>query len=325
MKIINAKNVCQALPQTINYLRHYGKGESSRAGNVLVSPGPMITVTERPRERVLFSAERDANPFFHLAEAIWMLAGGHNCLFLDRYIKDFSKRYAETDGTLHDAYGWRWRGSLGFDQLGIVVDKLLNDPRDRQAVIQMWDGSADGENDLMGIWKSRPCNTTIFLRLRDYKLDMTICCRSNDMLWGCHGANAVHFSVLQEYLACRLDAEIGFMYQLSNNAHVYMDHLPRHNADLNDDRYDYMKPMAMFTDPETIDEDIGKAIHCVEDQDFFYNSFTNKWFKNTFMNAMEAHSLFKEKLWQTALAKAKEIEAPDWRSACSEWIQRRIK
>jgi thymidylate synthase len=54
-------------------------------------------------------------------------------------------------------------------------------------------------------------------------LDLTVLCRSNDVVWGAYGANAVHFSVLQEYLAGRIGVDVGVMYQFSNNYHGYVD------------------------------------------------------------------------------------------------------
>jgi hypothetical protein len=52
------------------------KPQGSRAGDVLVAPHPVMSVTSIPTERVLFDPARDANPFFHLFESLWMLAGG---------------------------------------------------------------------------------------------------------------------------------------------------------------------------------------------------------------------------------------------------------
>jgi hypothetical protein len=45
------------------------------ATKVLVSQTPVVTCYSAPTQRVLFSPMRDANPFFHLMEALWMLAG----------------------------------------------------------------------------------------------------------------------------------------------------------------------------------------------------------------------------------------------------------
>lgn len=326
MQIIKVRNVCQALPQTISYLNEHGRVEPSRGGEVLVAPTPMMTITEHPRERVLFSAKRNANPFFHLAEAMWMLSGRNDAKFLDRFIHDFSTKYAEEDGTLHDAYGYRWRAGFGADQLSAVVDRLIQDPLDRQSVIQMWDPSIDFNDDLLRKWKSKPCNTNIYLRINENKLDMTVCCRSNDMLWGCHGSNAVHFSILQEYLAARIDVEIGTMYQLSNNAHVYLNQSHIIKKDLEDDRYsnNHIYPISMFTDPEYIDEDTDEFLLNYENDKIIDESdYANGWFANTLGKALHAHKLYKQKQFTAALMVAEEIEAMDWRIACYEWIERK--
>jgi hypothetical protein len=45
--------------------------------------------------------------------------------------------------------------------------------------------------------------------------------RSNDMIWGAYGANAVQFSFLQEYLAAAIGAWVGTYRQVSNSFHVY--------------------------------------------------------------------------------------------------------
>jgi thymidylate synthase len=332
MKIVTARNVCQALPQTMKHICNEGTHESSRAGDVIVAPAPMVIVTQCPRERVLFSSIRDANPFFHLAEAIWMLAGRNDAKFLDRYVSDFSKLYAEEDGRLHDAYGYRWRYSFGFDQLDAVVQKLTANPNDRQNVIQMWDTRNDENNDLLGSWRSRPCNTSVFLRLNNGKLDMTVVCRSNDMLWGAHGSNAVHFSILQEYLAARIDAEIGVMYQLSNNAHIYADQFEKLELEsvdeLLDDRYsDFVIPMAMFTDPEMIDDDITTFMKCIDEEkllDYGHGDYYNDWFDTVLTSMLLAHQFFKRKMYRDAIETAVEIEAADWRTAAMEWLERRI-
>jgi hypothetical protein len=75
--------------------------------------------------------------------------------------------------------------------------------------------------DLTGPWKDRPCNTHVYFDCRGLRLNMTVCCRSNDMLWGAYGANVVHFSILQEVLAAEIGVPVGIYRQVSNNFHVY--------------------------------------------------------------------------------------------------------
>lgn len=363
---INCENVNQALSAGVRLLQQIGRPEETRAGDCLVAPGPVITVTRSPTQRVLFSRTRDANPFFHLVEAIWMLAGQKTPQPLNRYVADFGSRFAEAGGEVHGAYGFRWRHHFGLDQLEAVVQRLRRDPGTRQCVIQMWDctsmfmdvnygdGNVQSEEqgavDLIGDWKDRPCNTHAYVRIRGLSpildhveqsvLDLTVCCRSNDIVWGAHGANAVHFSVLQEYLAARVGCEVGTLYQLSNNYHVYVDFLrtlesraaeeedgiPLVDA-LADDRYFHgVRPAKMFISPDEIDADCRNFMDWHEREILTCTAphFENPWFKVVACPAARAHRLFRAKKKAEALTEAAQVMAEDWRLACCEWIARRI-
>src|SRR5690606_25799426 len=48
---------------------------SPRGMETLEFRGTFITEYSHPQERVLFSAVRDANPFFHFMESLWIMAG----------------------------------------------------------------------------------------------------------------------------------------------------------------------------------------------------------------------------------------------------------
>jgi hypothetical protein len=148
------------------------------------------------------------------------------------------------------------------------------------------------------------------------------------MIWGAHGSNAVHFSILQEYLACRMDLGIGSMYQISNNAHVYMDAYKRLIAkaspeQLCDDRYSAKDVQAkpMFDEPDAIDDDIDKFLGT----DFDYTDYVNEWFIHTATPMKMAHRAIKQKDYAKAINYASGIEAPDWKAACTEWILRRMQ
>jgi hypothetical protein len=167
-----------------------------------------------------------------------MLAGRNDIEFLKNYAKQM-ELYSDDGGiTQPGAYGHRWRNYFGYDQLPIVIDELKKDPMTRRCVLTMWNGF---HRDLMAdtdtyveevksdLEKARdgskdvPCNTHVYFSLHTGKLDMTVCCRSNDIVWGAYGANAVHFSVLQEFVALAVGAPMGRMYQISNNYHAYID------------------------------------------------------------------------------------------------------
>lgn len=341
MQVIRVRNVCEALSVGVGFLMREGVKEQSRNGPVLVAPCPVTTVYDYPTERVLLSTARDANPFFHLYEAMWMLAGRRDAESLNLFVKDFGARFAEPDGRIHDAYGYRWRNMLGVDQLDVITYRLKRDPTDRQCVLQMW----STVSDLMpGPEKTRPCNTHAYFRVRQADampvLDMTVCCRSNDMILGGYGANAVHFSVLQEYLAARIDVLVGRYYQLSNNCHVYESELEKIHRRmtirqpiveaLTRDEYVEM-PAHVHTQPLVYDaatfdheltlvmrqHDAGIAGH----QD--WSEIKNRFLVDTFWTAMVAFHRWRSANKFSAITMAEKIAAPDWRRACVEWMNRR--
>lgn len=222
-KVIRARNVQEAYRQGMVYLAKHGRVEDSRNGPVRVAPGPVMTEYARPMERVILDAGRDANPFFHLMESLWMLAGRDDVASICVYAKPLAA-YSDDGVSFNASYGHRWRRYFGFDQITHVINTLRQDPNTRRAVIQMWDGAKDGR----GVSKDFPCNTAVYFRTRGAthgtrELDMTITNRSNDIIWGAYGANAVHMSVLHEFVAHMSDIHVGKMYQLSNNYHAYLD------------------------------------------------------------------------------------------------------
>ena len=89
-------------------------------------------------------------------------------------------------------------------------------------MIGMYDPSIDAHPK----WKDRPCNTHIYLRIVSGHLDMTVCNRSNDAVWGMTGANAVHMTYLQEMIACGIGKPVGRYYVMTNNLHIYEHHWP---------------------------------------------------------------------------------------------------
>jgi thymidylate synthase len=303
-------------------------------------------------ERVLFCKKRDANPFFHLMEGLWMLAGRKDSAYLNRYVATFGERFGESDGTIHDAYGHRWRKALGFDQLDVIVEKLRTNPKDRQCVLQMWSGDPDQENDLLGDWKGRPCNTHVYFAVRTVlvpspaplrsmdrvsMLDMTITCRSNDAVWGAHGANAVHFSMLQEYMAGRIGVEVGTMYQFSNNYHGYVSELDRIGDPIELSGVDPysagMKPRVMATDWSKFDADLVAFMKWHDDGLRDGQSITspmngagalhNDWFVSVAGKVALARWQWTHGCKPSARTTVEAITAMDWRAACLEWMDRR--
>lgn len=234
MEVIHAVNVNDALAKCLVSLVQVGERRESRNGPVLGFPGPVATSYARPNQRVLFSPMRNANPTFHLLESLWMLAGRNDLKFPATFVKNM-KSFSDNGRTLHGAYGYRWRQHFGYDQLDWIADELQANPESRRMVLQMWDAGSNAEekelkNDLYvanhgGL--DVPCNTSIYFDCRGGKLNMLVSCRSNDIIWGCYGANAVHMSVLQEYMAAKIGIPMGVYTQMSNDLHLYESKMPK--------------------------------------------------------------------------------------------------
>jgi hypothetical protein len=182
---------------------------------------PVATTYFRPAECVLTDPVRDCNPFFHVYEALWMLAGRED-VARPKYYSPQIAAYSDDAETFNGAYGYRWRSYFEGDQLIELIRLLKQDPDTRRAVLSMWDGAADLYSGLVGS-KDVPCNTHAYFKIREGQLHMTVCNRSNDAVWGCYGANAVHFSILQQFLAAAVEAEVGHYTQVSDSLHVYLE------------------------------------------------------------------------------------------------------
>lgn len=338
MQTFLTRNVQEAYYYGLNWIRSYGSPEPSRNGAVLVAPSPVMTVYQEPMERVILDAGRDANPFFHLMEAMWMLAGRKDVESISHYNANM-RSYSDDGRTFNAAYGHRWRHHFGSNQIVKVIEQLRADPTTRRAVIQMWDGAHDGR----GQSKDWPCNTAVFFRALQkigggYRLDMTITNRSNDVIWGAYGANAVHMSVLQEFVAALCGMEVGRMYQLSNNYHVYAEILEKVGTADVGVAYTYvenLKPTPLFLkrDGNLLTDEIDEIFEQIET---WWTGFGRPNVEVPLYNFMHADAVqtlqfmrsawweYKNKNLTEALLLSREIPGPDWSRACTEWVQRRI-
>jgi hypothetical protein len=203
-------------------VRHSGwkdwRNVSPRGMATLEHDGPLVTEYSKPAQRVLFDPVRDANPFFHFFEALWILNGDQDVAFL-KFFNGNIARYSDDGKTFHAPYGYRLRQFFGKDQLLGAAHMLYADRDTRQVVLQIWNARTDlGERT-----RDMPCNDMIFLKIRDDKLNMSVLCRSNDAVWGAYGANAVQFSTLQEWVAGAVGVGVGAYRQFSDSFHLYLD------------------------------------------------------------------------------------------------------
>tara|TARA_R100001443_G_scaffold14024_2_gene23950 strand:- start:7733 stop:8782 length:1050 start_codon:yes stop_codon:yes gene_type:complete len=334
MKVIKARNVNDAFLLGLDLFqdpRNFREQES-RNGTTYEALEPVTTVYEKPWERVLLLKIRDANPFFHFIEGLWMLAGRKDLAPLTRYVKSM-ENFSDDGETLWGAYGWRWRSYFHKDQIKMVIEMLRNNPDDRRCVLQMWDANKDlGRNS-----KDVPCNTSIYFKIRDKQLHMTVCNRSNDMLWGAYGANAVHMSMLQEYIAGHLEISMGTYRQVSDSFHVYHNEVWERVKGVEIDPwtysslknpYDTLDGIAytnFITKPEVFDWELDRFfnIHPEDMPSYDDDTWDNPAFKNIAVPMVKTFNAHKKRDYELAYKEVMRILPNDWMTACFDWIKKR--
>lgn len=163
-----------------------------------------------PYNRVTFVEGRRINPFFQLAESLWIVSGRSDVNWLEHFnatIGQFSD-----DGEYFNApYGERMRYWNKNDAHSIIINpidqlydaykKLLTDRDTRQAVIVLYNPMFDNSRYTIGEkGKDICCNLIFTFKIRDNKLYMTVFNRSNDIHWGLFGANLCQFSTIHELM-----------------------------------------------------------------------------------------------------------------------------
>jgi thymidylate synthase len=328
MIVIRARNVHAALHVALNH-PDFTVMRESRNGKVIMFPEPVTTVYQAPLERVVFWKERDANPFFHFYESLWMLGGRNDVASLTRYVprmKDFSDDGEKFAG----AYGYRWRNHFqSGDQLVEIISNLKKNPNDRRQVLQMWDTDFD-LRDQEGA-KDLPCNTQAMFSVNHAgALDMLVTNRSNDIILGAYGANAVHFSYLQEYVAWFAGYPVGTYRQVSNNFHAYM------NKDL-----EKLQPLLGAKPTQPYDSTVIRHVPLTNtadraEWDAQLGSFLDNhraepgmdlFFRKVADPIIRAHALYKAdkdlRRFNSIHAVLHTCKDTAWRAACQQWMLER--
>lgn len=334
MQIVS-RNTNTLAPDVYELMKCTGVQEESRNGPVLRIPEPVLIGLTNPWERVNFCPERDANPFFHLIEACAMLANVNNAPFLAHFASNMLN-YSDDGLCYNSFYGTRLFSTWG-NQLNAIIENLKNDPASRQEVALIWNPA-----DLRNRTKDKACNLALLFSInpRNGCVEMTSLNRSNDAIWGMvNGANIVHLSLFQEYVACALGRNIGNWWHLSNNLHVYVENpkWPKvRDFTTTNDPYKDVHPnnlVALFRDPEDkaiFDLELRKLMEACLGAYRANDVISPEGFELPFIkNACWVFNIWqfrKSKEWDTGSLLdfcEENLIAEDWRMACKSWLTRR--
>lgn len=220
----------QVYPVMNDYLMTAREWQPSRDGNVKEMLD-FKTILTNPYRRLVGGHNRNINPFFLLAEAMWIFEGRKDLRFLHLFNKNMDN-FSDDGKVFHAPYGFRLRhwgvrsedkfceenlhAAQGYDQIADAIKIFENNPNTRQVVLMIW----NPDFDLGTKSKDIPCNDTVMLKIRNGKLITTIQNRSNDLHWGLP-TNIFQFSFLTEVMANCLGIELGTQTHNSQSLHIY--------------------------------------------------------------------------------------------------------
>lgn len=216
--------------------------ECSPRGKLIKELRPVMIGFQNPYNRVSFLGSRRVNPFFQLAESLWIVSGRADVRWLTKFNANMSS--FSDDGVWFNApYGeriraWNKNALHGviinpIDQMLDAYNKLLADKDTRQAVVVISNPMFDNYRYTVGEkGKDIACNLIFTFKIRNDKLNITVFNRSNDAHWGLWGANLCQFSTIQEVMLNWLrnsgiddfaNLELGTYTQMTDSLHIYLD------------------------------------------------------------------------------------------------------
>jgi Thymidylate synthase len=145
------------------------------SGVILELRNPLARLSRTETKGTLFSC---------LGETLWYLARSNELEFIKYYISIYG-RFAESDGTIHGAYGPRLFGMrTGVNQIDNIIKMLRRKPNSRQAVVQLFNAE-----DLWKDYNDIPCTCTMQFFVRKRSLHLVVHMRSNDAFLGLTARN----------------------------------------------------------------------------------------------------------------------------------------
>lgn len=230
LAVVKTDTFSEVYPVINEYLMKEKEWEMSRDGNVKEILD-FKTILTNPYRRLVGGKDRNINPFFLLAEAMWIFYGRKDVRFLTLFNKNM-ENFSDDGKVFHAPYGFRLRhwgvrsedkfceenlhAAQGYDQIADAIKMFENNTNTRQVVLSIW----NPDFDLGTKTKDIPCNDIIMLKIRNGKLITTIQNRSNDLHWGLP-TNIFQFSFLSEMIAACLGIELGTQTHNSQSLHVY--------------------------------------------------------------------------------------------------------
>lgn len=147
----------------------------------------------------------------------WYLSGNPSVEEIKKFAPMWDKMH-NGNNIVNSNYGYQWMKN---NQLNKCIEQLKKDSNSRQAWITIYDGKEKCLYDF-----DTPCTLSVGFDIKPEtpnKLDMTVCMRSNDLIFGfCNDQYC--FSKLQQMVADELGLNVGTYYHFAHDLHIYERH-----------------------------------------------------------------------------------------------------
>lgn len=220
-------NASEALPDIMRRVMQLGAEVNSRNGNTRELLMTQIELTQ-PWPLEITTTGRKVSLPAQIAETMWVLAGRNDVGWLAHYLPRAAE-FSDNGETWRGGYGPRIRGFRGLvdsdnhvgtvDQFQHVINLLLEDPKTRRAVINIYDPAVDTEPG-----KDIPCNNWLHFIARNGRLNLHVATRSNDLMWGWSGINSFEWSALLTIVAGLTNLSAGSINFSISSLHLYEQH-----------------------------------------------------------------------------------------------------
>ena len=225
---IEGTTPAHTLPTMLDNLLQNGIQQPSRNGDTLEVRNACIYVGTSLHPYMV-TPHRKASLPAQIAETMWVLSGRNDVAFLRHYLPR-AAQFSDDGATWRGGYGPRlrnWSGgtdlaSENIDQLGHVVDLLIQDKDTRRAVMAIYDPAVDTADG-----KDIPCNNWLHFLHRDDALHLHVATRSNDAMWGWSGINAFEWSILLQLVANLTGLRPGSITYSVTSLHLYGRHFEK--------------------------------------------------------------------------------------------------
>ena len=207
-------DVTEAFEKAYQRVSKKGEKVSSRIGTTKHLTNVTIEVAH-PELGVCLNPQRNMSLKYMIGEIKWYMSGSNKVADIAKYAKMWAS-LSDDGETVNSAYGYRIQHMFGFDQLQYCIDKLKQNPYDRQCVIHIKDASNKPTKDT-------PCTVALQFTLERGKLNMHTYMRSND-IWLGLPYDMAFFTCLQQIVAKAIGAPLGSYYHTVGDLHLYEKH-----------------------------------------------------------------------------------------------------